>query len=52
MRDEILSSKALTILLSTADARASRVTLDALPTTIKSYMAADKPEVITTSVVY
>jgi hypothetical protein len=36
----------------TADARTFRATLDALPSTIKSNMAADKPEVVTTSVVY
>ena len=45
-------SKAITILLGAADARTCRVTLDALSTTIKSNMAADKPEVVITSVVY
>ena len=39
-------------LLGPADARTSRATLDALSMAIKSNMAADKPEVVITSVVY
>jgi hypothetical protein len=45
-------SKAIIILSGIADARKCRATLDALLTTIKSNMAADKPEVVIISVVY
>ena len=45
-------SKVITILLGAADARTFRATLDALSTTIKSNMAADKPEVVITSDMY
>ena len=45
-------SKAITILLGPADARTCRATLDASSMTIKSNMAADKPEVVITSDVY
>ena len=39
-------SKAITKLLGPSDARTRRATLDALSMTIKSNMAADKPEVL------
>ena len=45
-------SKAITILLGPADAMTCRTTLDALSTTVKFNMAADKPEVVIISVVY
>jgi hypothetical protein len=45
-------SKAVIVLSGTDDAGTCRVKLDGLPTTIKSNMAADKPEVVITTVVY
>jgi hypothetical protein len=45
-------SKAITILSGTADERKCTATLDALLTIIKCNMAADKPEIVMTLVVY
>jgi hypothetical protein len=45
-------SKAVIVLSGTNDARTCRAKLYGLPTTIKSNMAADRPEVVITTVVY
>jgi hypothetical protein len=45
-------SKAVIVLSGTADAEICGAKLDGLPTTIKFNMAADKPEVVITTVVY
>jgi hypothetical protein len=50
--DKILMSKAVIMLSGTADAGTCTAKLDGLPTTIKSNLAADKPEVVITTVGY